>query len=109
MKREKAWPRPWTPRPRFDGFVLAAAVAAIPGMVVLVAYANRPSPLHLIPVVAGLVPLTARTWDTAFMTRTLSAGLFGVFVLLGAASGVGLLFVPSAGLAVAGAIAATRC
>ena len=106
MKRKTAWP--WTPRPRFDGFVLAAALAAIPGMVVLLAYANGPSPLHLIPVVAGLVPFSARSWANAFTLRTLSAGLFAVFVFLGAASGAGLLFVPSAGLAVAGAIAATR-
>lgn len=97
-----------TGRPHFDGFVLAAALAAIPGMVVLLAYANGPSLLHLIPVVAGSVPFAARSWPTASKLRALSAGMFGVFVLLGAASGAGLLFLPSAGLAVAGAIVATR-
>ena len=107
MQRRKAWPWPWTPRPHFDGFVLGAALAAIPGVVVVLAYANRTSLLHLIPVVAGLAPFAARNWATAFALRTLSAGLFGVFVLLGALS-IGFLFVPSAGLAVAGAIAATR-
>lgn len=106
MKRKQA--SRWTPRPHFDGFVLAAALAAIPGVVVVLAYANGPSPLHLIPIVVGLVPLTARSWATAFTLRTLAAGLFAVFVFLGAASGAGLLFVPSAGLAVAGAVAAAR-
>ena len=99
---------PGTGRPHFDGFVLGAALAAIAGMVVVLAYASGFSPVHLIPVVAGAVPFAARTWRAAFALRALSAGLFLVFVLLGALSGGGFLFLPSAGLAVVGAIAAKR-
>lgn len=104
MKRKKT---PWTGRPHFDGFVLATTLAAAPAIVLLVTYANRPSPLHLIPVVACLLPFAARSWNAAFATRLVSAGLFGVFVLLGALS-IGVLFAPSMGLALAGGFAAQK-
>ena len=61
----------------------------------------------MLPVVAAAIPFFARSWKAAIALRFVSGALFVVVFLLGAAS-IGVLFAPSAGLAVAGAVAAIR-
>lgn len=99
--------RRWLPdaRPGFDFYVLAAGAFALPGVAIGALLANRPSPVLLIPVVAAVIPFIAKRWGEAFCLRLLSGVLFGVIAVLGLFT-IGILFVPSAGLALAGAVVA---
>ena len=101
--------RRWLPdaRPGFDFYVLAASAFAVPGVAIGALFANRPSPVLLIPVVAAAIPFIAKRWGEAFGLRLLSCGLYGITVVLGLFT-IGILFVPSAGLALAGTIVAAN-
>ena len=102
--------RRWLPagQPGLDFYVVTAAAFALPGLVVGVLLANRPSPVLLIPVVAAAIPFTARSWGNALGLRLLSCGLFGITVVLGGFT-IGILFLASAGMALAGTgVAASR-
>lgn len=102
--------RRWLPdgRPGLDFYVVAAGAFALPGLAVGALLANRPSPVLLIPVIAAVIPFIAKHWGEAFGLRLLSCGLFALTAVFGLFT-IGILFVPSAGLALAGTIvAATR-
>ncbi|MXW16419.1 MAG: hypothetical protein F4X60_02395 [Gemmatimonadetes bacterium] len=93
--------------PQRDVFTVAAAFGALPGLVVIVLYANRFGLIHLVPVAGALVPFAAWSWKSAVLLRLMAAGLFGVIVILGAMT-VGVFFVPSAVLMVVGAVRAAN-
>ena len=92
-------------RPNLDVPTILAAVAAVPGLVLIVLYANRLGPIHLIPVIAAILPFVATRWKIAVGLRAAAVGLFGITVVLGAMS-VGVFFAPSAGFAVWGTVRA---
>lgn len=94
-----------TGRPNLDIPTILAAVAAVPGLVLIVLNANRLGPIHLIPVIAAILPFVATGWKTAVGLRAVAVGLFGIIVVLGAMS-VGVFFAPSAGFAVWGVVRA---
>ncbi|MYA63615.1 MAG: hypothetical protein F4139_13870 [Gemmatimonadetes bacterium] len=93
--------------PQRDVFTVAAVFGALPGLVVIVLYANRFGLIHLVPVAGALVPFAAWSWKSAVLLRLMAAGLFGVIVILGAMT-VGVFFVPSAVLMVVGAVRAAN-
>ncbi len=99
----------WLPagRPGVDFYVLAAAAFALPGLAIGALLANRPSPVLLIPVIAAVIPFIAKRWGEAFGLRLLSCGLFAVTAVLGLFT-IGILFIPSAGLALAGTVVAAN-
>lgn len=99
------WRQFWIGRPCVDWCVVAAALAIIPGMVIVALNARRPALVHLIPVIAVLAPLGARTWKAAFYLRLLSVVLLGAFVVLGALS-IGYLFLPVTAVGLVGALMA---
>lgn len=101
--------RRWLPdaRPGLDVYVVTAAAFALPGVAIGALFANRPSPVLLIPVIAAVIPLFAKRWGEAFCLRLLSCGLYGITVLLGLFT-IGILFLPSAGLALAGTVVAAN-
>lgn len=92
-------------RPNCDLPTIAAAVAVVPGLVLIVLFADRFGLIHLVPVIAAILPFTAATWKGAVLLRALAAGLFGAFALLGALS-IGVVFVPSAALSLWGMVRA---
>ncbi len=94
-----------THRPNRDLPTIAAAVAAVPGLVLLALFANRLGLIHLVPVVAAILPFAATDWKSAALLRASAAFLFGVFALLGAMT-IGVVFVPSAALATWGTVRA---
>lgn len=94
-------------RPNRDLPTIAAAVAAVPGLVLLALFSNRLGPIHLVPVVAAILPFAATDWKSAALLRSSAAFLFVVFALLGAAS-IGVVFVPSAALLTWGTIRAAE-
>ena len=101
--------RRWLPdaSPGFDVYVLAAGAFAVPGVAIGALFANRPSPVLLIPMIAAVIPFIAKRWGEAFGLRLLSCGLYGITVVLGLFT-IGILFVPSAGLALAGTVVAAK-
>lgn len=92
-------------RPNCDLPTIAAAVAVVPGLVLIVLYANRFGLIHLVPVLAAILPFWATTWKGAVLLRALAAGLFGAFAVLGAMT-IGVVFVPSVALALWGMVRA---
>ena len=94
-------------RPNLDVPTVLAAVAAVPGLVLIALYANQLGPIHLIPVIAATLPFAATGWKIAILLRAVSVALFAITVLLGAMS-VGVFFAPSAGFAVWGTVRAVR-
>lgn len=92
-------------RPNCDLPTIAAAVAVLPGLVLIVLFANRFGLIHLVPVIAAILPFAATTWKGAALLRALAAGLFGALALLGAMT-IGVAFVPSAALSLWGMVRA---
>ena len=84
-------------RPNRDLPTVAATVAAVPGLVLMVLGANRLGLIHLIPVVAAILPFAATDWKSAVLLRASAAVLFGAVALL-AGMTIGVAFVPSAAL-----------
>lgn len=85
-------------RTRVDGFAIAAAGAALPGLLAIAVLANRWGPIHLVPVIAGGLPFLATSRRRAVWLCGLSAALFLGFAIIGGFT-VGALFLPSAVLA----------
>ena len=52
-------------RPNRDLPTVAATVAVVPGLVLMVLGANRLGLIHLIPVVAAILPFAATDWKSA--------------------------------------------
>lgn len=96
-----------THRPNRDLPTIAAAVAAVPGLVLLALFSNRLGLIHLVPVVAAILPFAATDWKSAALLRASAAFLFGVIVILGGMS-IGVVFVPSVALATWGTIRAAE-
>ncbi|MDE2985069.1 MAG: hypothetical protein OXU69_10220 [Gemmatimonadota bacterium] len=92
-------------RPNCDLPTIAATVAVVPGLVLILLYANRFGLIHLVPVIAAILPFWATSWKGAALLRALAAGLFGAFALLGAMT-IGVAFVPSAALSLWGMVRA---
>ena len=96
---------PWMDRPNRDLPTAAASLAAVPGLVLLVLFANRLGLIHLVPLVAAVLPFAATDWKSAVLLRASAAVLFGVFALLGMMT-IGVAFVPSAALSTWGMVRA---
>lgn len=94
-------------RPNRDLPTIAAAVAALPAVALMVLGANRLGLIHLVPVVAAILPFAATDWKSAALLRASAAFLFGVIVILGAMT-IGVVFVPSAALATWGTVRAAE-
>lgn len=92
-------------RPNRDVPTVATTVAVAPGLVLLVFGADRMGLIHLVPVVAAILPLAATDWKSAALLRASAAFLFGVFALLGGMT-IGVVFVPAAALSIWGMIRA---
>ncbi len=88
---------PWMNRPNRDVPTIAATLAVVPAVVLMVFGANRLGLIHLVPVVATILPLAATDWKSAALLRASAAFLLGVFALLGGMT-IGVVFVPAAAL-----------
>ncbi len=96
---------PWRDRPNRDIPTIAATLAVVPAVVLMVFGANRLGLIHLVPVVAAILPFAATDWRSAALLRASSAFLLGVFALLGGMT-IGVVFVPSAALMTWGTVRA---
>lgn len=96
---------PWMDRPNRDIPTIAATLAVVPAVVLMVFGANRLGLIHLVPVVAAILPFAATDWRSAALLRASAAFLLGVFALLGGMT-IGVVFVPSAALMTWGTVRA---
>ncbi|MDE2655398.1 MAG: hypothetical protein OXI71_16490 [Gemmatimonadota bacterium] len=96
---------PWMDRPNRDIPTIAATLAVAPAIVLMAFGANRLGLIHLVPVVAAILPFAATDWKSAALLRASAAFLLGVFALLGGMT-IGVVFVPSVALMTWGTVRA---